>query len=176
MIHSSRLYTFFLIFLLGLTLVGCNASPRKAGLGKMAPDFTLDDVNGSPLQLSHYRGKVVLLRFWEWCPKCKLELVEVELAYRKLVTQGFIVIAIYVKPTEKTFVRQIAQELKLTYPVLIDKEGEIASQYGVTRFPTNFIIDRRGIIREKLFGEGMNRKELSNLTTPYFSLGTSGIH
>jgi peroxiredoxin len=134
----------------------------------LAPDSTLNDVNGNPLQLSHYRGKVVLLRFWaEWCTNCKLELTEVEFSYRKLAAQGFVVLAVYVKPTREGSALQLVQELKLTYPVLIDQGGELASRYGVSGLPTNFIIDREGVIREKVLGEGLNRKELSKLSAPY---------
>ena len=169
MIHSTNLFSLFLVSVLGLTLLGCNASPKTAGLGKMAPDFALDDVNGNPLQLSHYRGKVVLLRFWaDWCPSCKLEMPEIDIFYRKMADRGFVVLSVYLKPEMEASVTQLVQALKLTFPVLLDKEGQVTSRYGVASLPTTFVIDRKGIIREKVLGEGLNRNELTKLMSPYF--------
>jgi len=62
----------------------------------------------------------------------------------------------------------LVQELKLTFPVLIDGNGEVASKYGVVGLPTSIIIDKKGVIREKVLGEGLNRKELYGITAPYF--------
>jgi peroxiredoxin len=165
---AAAVSAFLTAFLLGLTLLSCSASSKTATLGKTAPDFTLNDLDGNPLQLSHYRGKVILLRFWsEWCTNCKLEMTEVEFSYQKLAARGFVVLAVYVKAAKESSVLELARELKLTFPVLIDKSGDLASRYRVTGLPTNFIIDRKGVIREKVLGEGLNRKELSKLTAPY---------
>ena len=169
MINSSNLFALFLVSLFGLTLLGCNASPKTSALGEMAPDFALNDVSGNPLQLSYYRGKVVLLRFWaHWCQNCELEMAEIEFSYQKLIDRGFVVLAVYVKPENETLVMDLVQELKLTFPVLIDGNGEVASKYGVVGLPTSIIIDKKGVIREKVLGEGLNRKELYGITAPYF--------
>ncbi len=165
---SGLKYPLFLLVLFGLSFFNCNKSSQVAEIGRVAPDFVLDNVKGGQMRLIQNRGKVVLLRFWsDWCINCKLEMSELELSYRKLTDQGFEVLAVYVKPENESSVIHLAQELKLTFPVLIDKDGKLASEYGVARLPTNFIIDKKGIIREKVIGEGLNRKELLKLTAPY---------
>ncbi len=144
--------------LLSLVLAACSSfssNPRAAGNGalkpesqrKAAPDFSLKDANGKTVQLSDYRGKVVLLNFWAtWCGPCKLEIpwfVEFE---RKHKDQGFAVVGISMDDDGWDAVRPFISQMGVNYRVLVGND-EVAQNYGgVDSLPTTFLIDRAGKI------------------------------
>jgi peroxiredoxin len=114
---------------------------------KSAPDFTLKDSDGRPVQLSEYRGKVVLLNFWAtWCGPCRLEIpwfIEFE---RQHKDQGFAVLGVSMDEEGWSVVKPFMSETGMNYRVLMGDDS-IAQLYGgVDSLPTTFIIDRDGRI------------------------------
>lgn len=114
---------------------------------KMAPDFTLDDASGTPVRLSDYRGKVVLLNFWAtWCGPCRMEMplfVEFQQAYRD---RGFSVLGVSVDDEGWSAVRPYVDAKKINYPVMV-AGGQISNLFGgLKAIPTTLIIDRHGRI------------------------------
>lgn len=130
-----------------------NRPEKENQIGQPAPAFTLKDINATPFSLDNFKGRVVLLRFWATrCESCKVEMPKLELSYRALLPKGFIVIAINVEdPAEKA--AEFVKEIRLTYPILMDEKKEVTKLYEVYGVPTSFIIDRKGIIRERIFGD-----------------------
>ncbi|MBI5441176.1 MAG: TlpA family protein disulfide reductase [Deltaproteobacteria bacterium] len=118
----------------------------------MAPDFSLEDVNGKPVTLSAYRGKVVLLAFWaSWCPRCMEELaflqglstgLEKELAVLAInqETQNL-------SPAHVAKLRDEVSGLGIQFPVLLDKNLDVWQAYGINALPTSVILDRDGSVR-----------------------------
>ncbi|MEQ1947063.1 MAG: TlpA disulfide reductase family protein [Bryobacteraceae bacterium] len=140
-------------------LLGCMRNPpaatqapadseiRAEAQRKPAPDFALKDVNGSPVKLSDYKGKVVLLNFWAtWCGPCKLEIpwfMEFEQKYKD---RDFAVLGVSFDDDGWKSVKPYITEHKLNYRVMIGSE-EIGQLYGnVDALPTSFVIDRQGRI------------------------------
>ena len=119
-----------------------------------APDFTLSDVHGKKVSLSEFRGKVVILNFWAtWCGPCVAEMPSLNNLYQEFKSRGLVVIAISVDPTEKSVLSFIAEK-KPAFPVLMDKNKEVYfDSYAVMGLPATFIIDRRGVLVEKIMGE-----------------------
>lgn len=121
-----------------------------------AIDFTLKDQYGEEHTLSDYKGKTVFLNFWAtWCPPCKAEMPDIQNVYETYDTEGedaLVVLGIAAPNMGgEGSEEQIAAFLKeqgYTYPVVMDTTGEIFSAYGITSFPTTFMIDREG----KVFG------------------------
>ena len=101
----------------------------------------------------------MLLRFWaDWCPYCRYEMPIIDKYYRKLNKEGFLVLAVNVKQSPEVALAFTAQ-LDITFPVPLDPDGKMAKRYGVYAIPTNFLIDRQGIIREILIGEVFQGRE-----------------
>lgn len=147
-----KLRFFFAIFaLVALCIILSN--PAFAAQGT-APDFTLNDINGKKTTLSEFRGKVVLLNFWAtWCGPCRAEMPSLNNLYNEFKDKGFVVLAVSVDTSEKP-VRSFIKDLKLSFPVLMDKNKAVSfDEYGVFGLPTTFLIDKSGIITEKIMGE-----------------------
>lgn len=122
--------------------------------GQRAPEFTLNDIDGNPVSLSSFKGKVILLNFWAtWCPPCKGELLSMNKLYQQLKNRGVVVLAI---STDRSVsdVRSYLKDSQINFTVLIDSNLYVSrSIYKVFMIPTTFLIDRKGIIVEKYFGE-----------------------
>lgn len=135
----------------GLTL----ASVDHAYAGKAAPDFSLRDLNNTPQTLSQYKGKVVLVNFWAtWCGPCKIEMPHLEAMYEELGTRGFVVLGISADDARSaSAVKPVAMSLGLKYPVLLDKDSAVVSQYDPSKtLPYNVLVDRAGDISSVFSG------------------------
>jgi len=139
-----------------VALFGVFYYQREQATGRVgfpAPDFTLRDLNGRSYRLSALRGKVVFLNIWAtWCPPCRMEMPSMELLHRRLQGRDFIMLAVSEDEGERTGVRAFVDEMKLTFPVLLDPEGKLPPRYGVTGYPETFVIDRNGHVVEHFIG------------------------
>lgn len=125
-------------------------------VGSRAPDFrarTLDEPSVVK-SLADYRGEVVLLNIWAtWCAPCRVEMPSIEKLHRALAPDGLKVVAVSVDgPGQEKVIRDFAQRLGLTFPILHDASDRTQKQYQATAVPETFIIGRDGIIRKKLIG------------------------
>ena len=98
-------------------------------------------------------GKVVILNFWSpSCGPCVKEIPSLNEAYRKMKGDGLVVLGIAVDPAAKA-VADVVARLKVEYPNLIDPEKEVYfDSYGLFGQPVSVIVDRRGVVRDKIFG------------------------
>jgi peroxiredoxin len=131
-----------------LSAAVCLALALSAGLvgcsGKQAPDFVAQDLKGQAVRLSSQRGKVVFLNLWTtWCPPCRLEMPAMETLAKKLAGDDFVMLAVS-EDDAPASVQKFVDEMKITFPVLIDSTGEVGRRYGITGYPETFIIDREG--------------------------------
>lgn len=108
------------------------------------PEFRGRTVEGQAVSLADLGGRVVLLNFWAtWCLECRPEMPEIERLHREFGPQGLTVVAINAREGIAT-VRAYAKELGLTFPLVLDPNGEIGRLYGVIGIPTSFLIGRDG--------------------------------
>ncbi len=119
-----------------------------------APAFTLPDINEKKVSLSDFKGKVVLLNFWAtWCGPCRAEMPSLNRLYAAFKNDGFVALAVSIDPSEKP-VKSFVSEKGLAFPVLMDPEKEAYFDlYAVFALPTSYLIDRNGIIVEKIMGD-----------------------
>jgi peroxiredoxin len=125
----------------------------RLGKGFPAPNFTLPDLDGKMVSLGDYKGKVVLLNIWAtWCAPCVEEMPSMEKLYQELKDEGFEILAVSIDVSGAKAVIPFMEKHKLSFTALTDTEGTIKSLYQTTGVPESFIIDREGIIVEKVIG------------------------
>lgn len=122
-------------------------------VGDEAPNFMLRDLAGKVMSLSQLRGRVVLLNFWAtWCGPCRVEMPAMEQLYRTLPRREFEILAVSTDPQGAAVTRPFQREMGFTFPILHDSEYRVGLTYGARTIPITFMVDRRGIVRQKIFG------------------------
>jgi len=148
-----------------LGLLGMAGRPPL--VGGPAPEIALNNLQGQEIKLSDLRGNVVLLNFWAtWCKPCKEEMPAMQASYEKLHDQGFVVLAV----NELEDTAKVAEHVRThghTFPVVMDHENVVANRYGVVGLPASFLVDRQGIVREKIFGSLLTEERIAELVRRY---------
>jgi thiol-disulfide isomerase/thioredoxin len=112
----------------------------------------LEALDGGQVSLSDYDGKVVLVNLWAtWCPPCRAELPILETAYQAHRDDGFVVLGVNVEEPRST-VQPFVDEMDLSFPVLLDEEGNVADEYRTIGLPMSILVNREGIIAVRHVG------------------------
>jgi peroxiredoxin len=108
------------------------------------PNFTGRTADGQTVSLALLRGKVILLNFWAtWCEECRPEMPVFQQLNREFAARGLVVVGVNAREGPEV-IRRYAKELGLTFPLVLDSNGEINQAYGVIGLPTTFFIARDG--------------------------------
>lgn len=118
----------------------------------LAPNLALTDLNGTVLDTSSLKGKIVVVNFWAaWCTPCTHEVPQFISLQRKYESQGVQVIGISIDDSESEL-RDFYHKFGMNYPVIAGSQ-QIAQAYGgILGLPTTLIIDRDGTIQKKING------------------------
>lgn len=119
-----------------------------------APDFTLARLDGGSLSLAELRGTPVILNFWaSWCGPCRLEMPHLEEASTKH-GEDLVVLGVNLTQRENNLddVPAFVDEFGLTFPVVLDEDGEVAKLYQVRGQPASVFIDAKGIVQTVFHG------------------------
>jgi peroxiredoxin len=128
------------------------AGGHPGAIDSAAPQFSLQDIDGKPLSLASYQGKVVLLNFWAtWCTPCRGEIPQFVEFQNTLGPQGLQLIGISMDDDAKP-VHEFYQQFKMNYPVAIGSANLAESYGGVLGLPVTFLIGRDGRIAAKYIG------------------------
>jgi cytochrome c biogenesis protein CcmG/thiol:disulfide interchange protein DsbE len=122
-------------------------------VGSLAPDFTLQTIDGQAIALSDFATdeKPVVLNFWAtWCPPCRVEMPYFQNASR--LYDGEVAILGLNQAESAETMAAYARDHGLTYLLLVDRDMKVNNLYGVLNLPTTIFIDRNGIVREVLIG------------------------
>lgn len=142
---------------------------KTVSVGRKAPDFTMNDVNGKPVTLSLMTGsKLLLIDFWAaWCGYCRAENPNVVNVYNEYHKKGFNIIGVSLDMKKEDWLKAIKDD-KLTWTHVSDLQywnNSVARLYAVNSIPANFLIDDKGIIiARNLRGDALNKKVKEILT------------
>ena len=116
-----------------------------------APDFTLTDQYGETHTLSDYQGQTVFLNFWAtWCGPCKMEMPDIQALYEEWDENAGDLVVLGVagpgigREGSAEDIAAFLEENGYTYPVVMDDTGMLFYQYGISAYPTTFMIDPEG--------------------------------
>jgi thiol-disulfide isomerase/thioredoxin len=144
------------LFILLLFVIAC----VSLSCAEVSYDFTLQDLEGKPVSLSDYKGKVVFIDFWaSWCPPCRASIPAVEKLYEQYKDdEDFVVLGINLQEDKDTILKFMKKQ-KMNYPVLLS-DKKVISNYKISSIPRFFIIDKNGEIYNKYVGFAPGVEEL----------------
>ena len=136
--------------LVSLFLSGMAGSPPL--LGGPAPGFELKSLDGETVKMSELKGEFVVLNFWaSWCVPCMKEMPELQKTHEDFGNKNFKVIAINFGESKKK-VSEFTRDFGLSFPVLIDRNGNTSEKYRILNLPVTYFISPDGIIRDTIHG------------------------
>ncbi|GAB1471216.1 TlpA disulfide reductase family protein [Chloroflexota bacterium] len=163
--RTQRIILYILVLVAGAAWIALSAGDSEPvelssapQTGFIAPDFSLQTLDGEIYTLSQLKGQAVLVNVWAtWCPPCKAEMPAMEKIYNEYKDQGFIVLAVNsTSQDDPSKIAPFAEEYGLTFPILLDDASRVALAYQVRSLPSSFFINRLGIITEVVIGGPMS--------------------
>ncbi len=128
-------------------------------------DAAITLLDGETVNLADYRGQVVLVNFWTtWCPPCRAEMPELDAYYRDHQADGLVLLAVNAGEAPAA-ARTFIEASGFTFPVGLDRDGSISSQFGVTGLPVTIVLDTDGAITYRHTGL-ITRAVLDEQVTP----------
>ena len=154
-------FVFLGIALLGsIGLAGCDSGKTT---GELAPDFTLDDLEGKSVTLSDFRGQPVFINFWATsCPPCREEMPDMEKVYQEYKDTGLVIIGVDLGESVST-VQEFVEDNGYSWIFVIDKDGKATQDYRVTTIPKSVFVDKDGRIRYEHVGPMSQSAMKSNI-------------
>lgn len=120
--------------------------------GRAAPNFRLATLDGGQVELTDYRGQWVLVNFWaSWCEPCRRETPDLQ-ALSERTGGNLVVLGVNLQETRKA-AAEFAERYKLTYPIVLDRSGQVSIAYRVgNNIPTSLLVRPDGVIEQFYFG------------------------
>lgn len=141
---------------------GVAAVYKRISTPEKAPEFSLPDINGTPVSLASFKGKYVLVDFWaSWCKPCRQENPNIVRTYNKYKEKNFTILGVSLDQTREAWVRAIAQDsLNWTHVSdLKEWSSTVVPLYNIQSIPFNVLVDPQGnIIATGLRGYQLEEK------------------
>ena len=147
------LFVLVLVIFVAFFSVRSRRSVKVAEIGSAVQDFAVTDMNSNKITLSDLKGTVLFVNFWAtWCGSCVEELPNVESLFRALSgNPSFKMITILYRDDGQR-ARGYMRQNGYTFPVYLNSDDSAAKIFGITGVPETFIIDKKGILRDKVLG------------------------
>ena len=144
------------LILLGVlvaTLLARGSGTSPTAIGNVAPDFSLADLDGNPINLAELRGRPVIVNFWaSWCVPCIEEFPLLREAANRHTDEGLVVIGIIYQDRAQA-AREFMARFGATWAAAADPDGRVAEAYGIRGPPETFFIGRDGRIAARVLGQ-----------------------
>ncbi len=126
-----------------------SVSNIEPAIGSLAPEFSLQTLDGQSVQLSELRGKNLLISYWvTWCIPCMEELPVLNQIYQEYQSKDLVILSVNgIQQDELDKVTATISEMGITLPVVLDQSEILWDSYWVRFLPTSFFIDETGVIR-----------------------------
>ncbi len=113
--------------------------------GDVAPDFTVEMLDGKRVTLSSLRGKVVLVSFWAtWCPPCRQEMSHMQEGVIDRFAGSDLVVLPISRGEKRETVEKFIEKMGYGFPVGLDIDQSIYSKYASNYVPRSVVINREG--------------------------------
>ncbi|MBI5640123.1 MAG: TlpA family protein disulfide reductase [Nitrospirae bacterium] len=149
----------WLLIVLSVTLACLMTACQKAGdkeiaIGVKAPVFDVTDARTNKrISTADFKEKVIFLNFWaSWCQPCKEEMPSIEALFREMAfDDSFVMITVLYNDSPQDALGYMNAN-GYTFPLHTDKDNESSRKFGVTGVPETYIIDKKGIIKNRVIG------------------------
>ena len=146
-----------------LVVTGCGDTATAPEIGNMAPNFTLNSIDGGTVTLNDLQGRPVMVNFWAtWCVPCVGEMPHIQAVYDKYSTQEAVIITINTRQSAEAAKAFIASH-GFNFPVLVDSQGKVAQDYRIAGIPMTFFIDAKGVIKAIKLGAFQSTDEIESM-------------
>ncbi len=127
--------------------------PQMAVVDFNAPEITINDSTGRTYNISELKGSVVFINFWAtWCEPCREEMPSIQKLYNHFKNEkGFRMLTVLFRDDYQKALAYM-KENNYEFPVLMDSNGKTATSYGITGVPETYIVNKKGILKEKVIG------------------------
>jgi len=126
---------------------------EKPKVGFLAPAFELPDLEDRPVRAGGASDKLTMINFWaSWCGPCDLEAPDLQKLHERHGGKLRIIGVNSTKYDREREARAFVDGHGLTFTILMDRTGEVTELYKVSQFPTTLLVDRNGVIRERIIG------------------------
>lgn len=159
----------FLLFLFLICfLLSCGEENKeRLKIGDQAPDFVAYDINGKKIHLASWKGNPVILRFWDTeCKYCRADTPVFSQYFKEYKKKGLKVVYINTGKEGFKIVTEFIKELKIPFPVVMEKGDEVAARFNVRVVPQTVILDPDQKIIAAILG-GVGEAELKELVGEY---------
>src|SRR3954464_13237970 len=132
---------------IALTAVFASAALATSSTGP-APAFQLSGRGGKVIDLSQFKGQVVMINFWAtWCGPCRQEMPLLEDIYKKYKPMGFTMLGVNVEPDSKGAEAWLSKQKPVSFPIAFDVDSKVSKLYNVAGMPSTVFVDRKGNVR-----------------------------
>ncbi|WP_042470211.1 peroxiredoxin family protein [Bacillus ndiopicus] len=156
------------IVLVAFAIANAMYKKEKPESTEQAADFTLEALDGTKISLSDFKGQKVVLNFWAtWCPPCKAEMPHLQNFHENNENSDVKLLAVNLTASDSVSnAVDFVDAYELTFPVLLDVDGEVGQLYEVITIPTTYFIDEDGNIVEKFIG-ALDEETMENIIDSY---------